>query len=322
MEFKEMNCPFCKGLLKVPENLTNCVCLYCGKKIEVVSTDRIEESCDEYEKLCAISIEQGSNILLKYQDLMKSFKSNLYEDAFKKYLDECLPILQALDKACGRIPYIYGKQLSNQIYSVESEQQLVGLWVTRILDDMEKECKIKRSETGKITNTKKVDENRFILALYTIPMIRETKLEIAELVTDSFVEEWGKRYPQHKFTKADYKEIRDGFKKRKLCFITTAVCDSIGKPDDCYELQAFRAFRDTYLLKSKEGTRLVEQYYDLAPSIVNSINVLPEKDNIYMSLWKEYLEPCLEHINLGQEEACKQVYTDMVHTLTRTYVLA
>ena len=56
MEFKEMNCPFCKGLLKVPENLTNCVCLYCGKKIEVVSTDRIEESCDEYEKLCAISI--------------------------------------------------------------------------------------------------------------------------------------------------------------------------------------------------------------------------------------------------------------------------
>lgn len=322
MDFKEMNCPFCKGLLKVPEELTTCVCMYCGKKIEVVSTEKIEGNCNEYEELCDTAMNQGSSIILKYQDLMKSFKSNLYEDAFKRYLDESFPVIQTLDKACGRIPYIIGLQLSKQEYSVESEKQLVDLWVTRILDDMEEVCKIKRTANGKVTNTKKVDENRFVLALFTVPMIRETKLEVAELIADSITEEWGKRYPSQMFSKADFTEIRDGFKKRKLCFITTAVCDSLGKPDDCYELQAFRAFRDSYLLGTEEGTRLVEQYYDLAPSIVNTINVLSEQDEIYMSLWQDYLKRCLEYINLGQEEACKQLYIDMVHTLTRTYVLA
>lgn len=321
MDFKEMNCPFCKGLLKVPEELTTCVCMYCGKKIEVVSTEKIVENCNEYEELCNTAMNQGASILLKHQDLMKSFKANSYEDAFKKYLDECFPVIQALDKACGRIPYISGAQLSKQEYLVESEQQLVELWVARILDDMEEACKIKRTANGKITNTKKVDENRFIFALFIVPMIRETKLEVAELIADFITEEWGKRYPSQKFSKADYTEIRDGFKKRKLCFITTAVCDSLGKPDDCYELQAFRAFRDSYLLETEEGTRLVEQYYDLAPSIVNTINVLSEQDEIYMSLWQEYLKPCLEYINQGQQEACKQAYIDMVHTLTRTYVL-
>lgn len=321
MDFKEMNCPFCKGLLKVPMDLTSCVCMYCGKKIEVDSVERTVESCHEYENLCNIAMSQGPNILLKHLDLMKSFKANLYEDAFKGYLDECFPIIQALDKACGRLPYIDRNQLSNQEYSVETEQQLVDIWVRRVLDEMEVTCKIKRSDNGKISNSRKVDENRFILALFMVPMIRETKLEVAESIADSLTREWGERYPLQKFSKADYVEIRDGFKKRKLCFITTAVCDSLGKPDDCNELQAFRTFRDSYLLKTEEGVKLVEEYYDIAPSIVNTINVLEEQNEIYMSLWEKYLIPCLEYINGGQKKECQEVYIDMVESLKRTYLL-
>ena len=320
MDFKEMNCPFCKGLLKVPADLTTCVCMYCGKKIEVGSIDKTVESSQEYENLCNIAMSQGANILLKHLDLMKSFKANLYEDAFKGYLDESLPSIKALDKACARLPYIDRNQLSNREYSVETEQELVDIWVRRVLDEMEVTCKIKRSDKGKITNSRKVDENRFILALFMVPMIRETKLEVAEIIADSLTGEWGKRYPLQKFSKADYVEIRDGFKKRKLCFITTAVCDFLGKSDDCSELQKFRTFRDSYLLNTEEGARLVEEYYDIAPSIVNTINVLNERDDIYMSLWQKYLEPCLEYINDGQKKECQEVYVDMVESLKRIYL--
>lgn len=320
MDFKEMNCPFCKGILKVPVNLTTCVCMYCGKKIEVDIVEKTVESCHEYEKLCDIAMNQGASILLEHLNLMQSFKANLYEGAFKGYLDECLPIIQALDKACGRFPYIDRNQLSNKAYSVDTEQQLVDIWVKRVFDDMEVTCKIKRSDSGKISNSRKVDENRFILALFTVPMIRETKLEVAEIIADTIITEWEKRYPLQKFSKADYVEIRDGFKKRKLCFITTAVCDSFGKADDCSELQAFRTFRDSYLLKTEEGARLVDEYYDIAPSIVNTINVLEEQDEIYRSLWRKYLSPCLGYIERGQEMECKKVYINMVEELKRTYL--
>lgn len=38
---------------------------------------------------------------------------------------------------------------------------------------------------------------------------------------------------------------------QKFCYITTAVCETFGKPDDCYELRLLRTYRDGYLA----GTR-------------------------------------------------------------------
>ena len=45
----------------------------------------------------------------------------------------------------------------------------------------------------------------------------------------------------------------DYMKPKKGCFITSAVCESFGKPDDCYELTMFRSFRDNYLAKEQDG---------------------------------------------------------------------
>ena len=38
---------------------------------------------------------------------------------------------------------------------------------------------------------------------------------------------------------AEYSYIEAGFHK-KFCYITTAVCETFGKPDDCYELMLLR----------------------------------------------------------------------------------
>lgn len=59
-----------------------------------------------------------------------------------------------------------------------------------------------------------------------------------------------------------------------LCFITTAVCDSFGKADDCYELTAFRNFRDKWLVNQADGKNLIAEYYNIAPKIVEKINSL------------------------------------------------
>ena len=103
------------------------------------------------------------------------------------------------------------------------------------------------------------------------------------------------------------KEEKGGF-----CFITTAVCEYMGKGDDCIELQTLRKFRDEWLAFQSGGQALIERYYEIAPGIVEKIKASPFYEYYCESLWKEYLSPCFEMISLGDYEACKNHYTDMV----------
>jgi len=101
-------------------------------------------------------------------------------------------------------------------------------------------------------------------------------------------------------------------KKPGLCFITTATCLSLNKSDDCYELNTFRRFRDEWLLKNKEGQELIKEYYQIAPEIVNKINELPNKEEIYEDIWRSYLSRCLNLIETGNFEEAKALYIELV----------
>ena len=119
--------------------------------------------------------------------------------------------------------------------------------------------------------------------------------------------------------KSSYDAITDGFKQR-LCYITTAVCGSSGKADDCYELETLRAYRDEYLMKSESGRELVEEYYEVAPMIVMAIDMHKDASSIYRQIYQDYLMPCVHLAETGENEACKKRYTDMVYHLQHRYL--
>jgi tetratricopeptide (TPR) repeat protein len=104
------------------------------------------------------------------------------------------------------------------------------------------------------------------------------------------------------------------------CFITSAVCGSFAKPDDCYELTLFRQFRDGWLAAQPEGPALIEQYYRAAPAIVAAIDRRPDRDAVYRGVWDAWLAPCLRAIENGQLEDCKGRYISMVETLGAEYL--
>ena len=104
------------------------------------------------------------------------------------------------------------------------------------------------------------------------------------------------------------------------CFITTAVCDSFGKADDCYELTAFRNFRDSWLDKQSDGKILIAEYYDVAPKIVEKINSLSNSAEIYKNIWTDYLSECLKSIEDGDNLNCKKIYVEMVNTLKEKFL--
>ncbi len=110
--------------------------------------------------------------------------------------------------------------------------------------------------------------------------------------------------------------ISKGATKKEGCFITSATCLSLQKPDNCYELKTFRDFRDNWLSKQPDGDKLITEYYTIAPAIVDYINKMPYKDEIYKSIWTDYLSNCLLLIEEGQNEEAKKIYINMVYTLS------
>lgn len=102
---------------------------------------------------------------------------------------------------------------------------------------------------------------------------------------------------------------------KKACYITTAICEAYGKSDDCYELTMFRTFRDEWLAKQTDGIELIAEYYTTAPDIVRNIELNENKSVIYESIQKQYLIPCLRHLENKDYKACKENYIKMVREL-------
>ena len=117
-------------------------------------------------------------------------------------------------------------------------------------------------------------------------------------------------------------KYRTGLEKRSdgPCFITTAVCDSFEKSDDCYELTAFRNFRDKWLALQSDGKNLIAEYYEVAPKIVEKINSLTDSAEIYKNIWRDYLSDCLKAIEVGDNFKCKKIYIEMVTTLKEKFL--
>ncbi|MHC6203494.1 GTPase family protein [Breznakiellaceae bacterium SP9] len=106
----------------------------------------------------------------------------------------------------------------------------------------------------------------------------------------------------------------------RACFITTATCESLGRPDDCYELNAFRSFRDNWLVQQPDGQDLTAEYYRIAPHIVSEINRNPDKDAVYASIWRNHLAECLHLIESERYSDCKEKYVEMVNTLKQNFL--
>lgn len=98
------------------------------------------------------------------------------------------------------------------------------------------------------------------------------------------------------------------------CFITTATLKSLKIDDDnCYELTTFRHFRDSWLVENYPED--IKEYYHIAPSIVDRINYMDNRDSVYQDIWKKYLQPCIGLIEQSENESAYRLYKQMVGDL-------
>ena len=103
------------------------------------------------------------------------------------------------------------------------------------------------------------------------------------------------------------------------CFISSACAESLGLPDDCDELKTLRAFRDRRKKEDEDFLKLVEEYYRIAPEIVDSINLKDDRAAIYADIYSKLVEPCVRLIKQQRENEAVDLYVKEVRKLQGLY---
>lgn len=304
-------CPHCGKKLQVPADLERFACMYCAEKMTqsqllaelpkpvAASAQDIESEFTAFEAAILNSVTD-------YPESYKKVNKTDFADYSEAYLTACRPAIDHLER-CARMDPEHADEWA--VKGAESFIRQVDAWLTQHPD-----WKSKRKRNLLVDNTK------FTIALFLIPMLSRVNWQVAKPFARKVRELWLKNHPESPFSLATYQDLLGGFRKRWFCFITTAICEQEGKPDDCAELTAFRHFRDNWLVKQPDGPALVQEYYDTAPFIVMHINYCDDAPARYKELRENYLQPCYTALQEGRLDDCKQTYVTMVRDLQKRYL--
>lgn len=104
-----------------------------------------------------------------------------------------------------------------------------------------------------------------------------------------------------------------------FCYITTAVCNYYGKPDNCVELNKLRSFRDNWLMKQENGLTDISIYYDYAPEVVDKLLQSPDYAETCEEVMRKFITPCVNLIDLGKYEECRNKYFELFRFMIKKY---
>ena len=244
---------------------------------------------DGMEKLLPMALE-----------LMGSFNRKNYMTGFKAAYERSLPAFDAIEE-------LYGTVLEPESLAANMAGVLVESAKSRV----------EQAGNRRKQSLEKMNLN-MALAVFVYPAILHYDGKSSQPLCDAVGVLWKEAFPESNVSPAKVEHIEKGF-QRKFCYITTAVCKTLGKPDNCYELQLFRQYRDGWLEHSEGGREMVAAYYDVAPSIVKHIGQEQNADQIYRGIWNQYLKPCMKLIEDGDNEGCRELYRTMVEDLKAAY---
>lgn len=103
------------------------------------------------------------------------------------------------------------------------------------------------------------------------------------------------------------------------CYLTSACMVSKCLPDDCYELETLRTYRDTWLKSTEEGLSVIAEYYAIAPKIVEAIDKRDDSNKVYDMLYEKMVLPCVRFIEEKKYQETLELYRRMTLKLKEEY---
>lgn len=245
--------------------------------------------------------ESFDRLLFDEHDPLKTFEKSKYAEHFDDYCNRHEKVLSAIVELSGA--------LKMEDY-IDFCDRLADAFMQQVLRRFEG-LKPRKADTL-------LTDYNLVMAVYLLPAIQQKDKRGGAILGDALIRMWKQHFPKTDLKLAMFDDINNGF-RHSFCYITTAVCKSLGKDEDCTELNALRAFRDGYMQQDEQGRELIREYYDIAPSIVKHIDRLENCDKIYYNIWKEYLSPCLDLLDQGKNKECMGLYVKMVNDLRVIY---
>lgn len=258
-----------------------------------------------------IALDQIAALLEQADLRIAEFKRETYEESFYKHLEENVSVWSQLN-AIG----------AGELSPEEQNQER-----TRVADCLALKAEAMLAETKNRTKREKMQLNlNLYMVSYFLPAIIAYQRKSGggeddmKKLTAAICDRWAVSFKNH-IQASDYESIKSGF-KQKLCFVTTAVCQGLHKPQDCRELTMMKQYRDEYLLGQENGEAMIREYYDIAPTIVKRIAREASPEDKYLYLWNHYIKKCVDLVERNQNEQCREVYEAMMSELREEYLVS
>ncbi len=307
MELQQGLCPKCGKELQIPAELEAFSCLYCGARLRRGELQKKESLRVEAAEAYEIFLRNALPTVTGYPDSMERVTRTEFYGYFDRYYSKCAAPYEALETWV--------------LFQGEERQPLLEKAAAELMTQLDAWFPAQKGWKLRSRRNELIERTKFTIAIFLVPTVRKCAPAIGEDFAKALREQWLFRYPNSPFTLTTYEELAAGFKKPSLCFITTAVCEFRGQPDDCEMLQMFREFRDGYLQGCSDGPGLIRDYYNCAPGIVSHIDYCGDRQKVYDFLYQEYLLPCQDALQAGDVAQCKETYVRMMRKLKKQYNL-
>ena len=211
MNLVTIHCPHCGRELSIPEDAGDIVCMFCAQPINARAIFLASMPPEPDSDLSDTELTDPETLLSDelFADWFKSdnFTVAKYPEEYERYLEQFRPALNAFRLNARSDP--------------DAPEKFAALLFRKFQDKFQS-LKQKRQDTFPF---------RLTITALTIPSILSLQSTEAEHAADRFLEQWNAAFPKEHLGKATYDQILGGF-KHKFCYITTAVCRSLGREDD------------------------------------------------------------------------------------------
>ena len=298
MQYREGRCPKCNEVMQIPVERDQIICMFCGHTFSI--TESMEKLSENYEEDLEQTEKYIQNLFDNAEKAVKKFNRDTYSGSFEQYCAEKKDFLKLLGNLMNESPDRQETVKAIADTVVESAKQIADA-----------QSKINRQGFQMSLN--------MYMVTFVFPAILSIQEGKLTDLTDEICSKWAETFKGSNIQAADFHTLNGGF-RRKLCYITTAVCEGLKKEDDCRELVLLKQYRDEYLARTEEGKAVIAQYYDTAPTIVRRISKREDKREIYRHLYEQYISPCVQCIEAEKNEECKVLYQEMVEGLIQEYL--